>query len=594
MATRFRALSVPLGTPTGDRRRLAPGVVEAAPTPMPLRWTREDHGGHTGAVTIGSITGLQADGNDIWAEGHLFDDVDPVTLPRLTQDVAEARKLIEEGVVGLSIDPDDYEVQLVRAGTYEAVAAEDLIDPLVPVEELVTNARIRAATLVPIPAFVETNHTITLQPNEAVLPPDELDDCGCPGDPEMLPALVASVSGDTGLPVGDREAAWDGPGAASRIFDAYSDDAGNVDKARAGKAFLWVDGGGSRRGDYKLGFADLTDGRLEISPRGVAATAGGRGVDAADIPAEAKDAVKSRICALYSKIQNEYEDWPECPFDSPDAASTAAQEYAALTASEGPAYPAAAFTAPVEITGLTPITYDWDGGIVYGHVAPWGVCHQGIADSCVLAPHDRGGEYREFHTHRVETDQGTVYAGRITAGGRHPEIGDEVTAHHVRQHHDQLTTVAYVRAREDDFGIFVCGPIVPGLDEETRHVLSRRKVSADWRETIDGLSMVEVLALGSGPRAHSEPGFPVRTAFAGGRQVALVASLSPEPEAVQEVPERPFHGFELAEAFRQAYHAIKDEEAKAVQAERLRGELSEVLAEDAERVRSELTQVMGG
>src|SRR5690606_13414482 len=118
---------------------------------------------------------------------------------------------------------------------------------------------------------------------------ERLDDAG----------ITASVSGSTDLPVlDDREAEWDGPAAASRIFNEYSDEEGNVDKSRAARAFLWVGGDGTKRGDYKLPFADIRDGELRIVPRGVAATAGGRGVDAADIPASDKDAIKSRICSL--------------------------------------------------------------------------------------------------------------------------------------------------------------------------------------------------------------------------------------------------------------------------------------------------------
>lgn len=603
MVTRFRALSVPLGTSTGDRRRLAPGVVDAAPTPMPLRWTREDNGAHMGAVTIGSIDRLQSEGNDIWVEGRLFDDVDPQALPRLYQDVCEAKKLMSEGVVGLSIDPDDYEVKVVIEGSDDEVTESDIQDPETKVEELVTKARIRAATLVPIPAFIETNHTISLAEDDtAVSEPDN----PAVEEPEM--ALTAAVSGDVSLPVTDeRDHEWDGNGARRRVLEFYTKD-GKLDAKAAGKAFLWVDtdageGENLPQSAFKLGFADIVDGKLQIVPRGVAATAGGRGVDSTE--GVDKAAVKKKICALYGTVRKKFDDWPECPYEQGEACidcqkdkATSAEEYQALVASaSAPVYDIAAFSCPVEIKGPTPITYDFDKGVVYGHVAPWGVCHEGFKDTCLLAPRDPSGSYREFHVHRVPTTAGVVYAGRITAGGDHPSsLDDTLTAHKVRRAHDEKTTVAYVQATEDEYGIFICGPMVSTtFAPDVMRTLARRKISADWRETADGMSMIEVLALPPGARAQSEPGFPVRAAYSGGRQVALTASLSPEP-LPSDHPAARAKMIDLGEAFKQAYYTIKDEEKRAAEAWRAREELSIVMSADASRLRDDLaaTIAQGG
>lgn len=594
MGTRFRALAAPIDTSTGDERRFSPNIT-VAKLPLPLRWPREDVGAHDGAVTIGRIDSVDMADDEIWVEGELFDDVDPAVTPRLAEDVAHAMTLAREGVLGISVDLDDYEAVLVRKGSDDPMSEEDMMDPNMRAEMLITKGRIRACTLVDIPAFAETNHTFELfadENDEAVSEPeDEIDE----DDPEL--ALTAAVSGATDLPVAEREHAWDGPAAASRVFDAYSGADGNVDKTKAGRAFLWVDGDGTKRGDYKLGFADLLGGELTIVPRGVAATAGGRGVDSAE--GVDKEAVKSRICSLYETVRKAYDDWPACPFDS---SGTESEDVEALTASLGAVYPAHAFTVP-EVKGLTAITYDYERGVAYGHIAPWGVCHEGISGVCVLAP--KAQDYRDFHVRRVQTDEGVVYAGRLTAGGEHAPTTDDVTAHHVRQHHDVMTTVAYVRAHEDEWGIFVCGPIVAGLDAETMGILSRRKVSADWRETEVGLSMIEVLALRPGPREVSEPGFPVLAAFARGRQIALVASLVPEPALEVTV----MTGFpptlatgqtftlDMGEAFKAAYRTIKAEEAadteRMVEVQRVRGELAEAMRADAARVRAELEQTIG-
>lgn len=125
-------------------------------------------------------------------------------------------------------------------------------------------------------------------------------------------ALAAAVTGRVDLPVADRTREWDGAAATRRVFD-WAD--GDVD--RIGRAFLYrdPDADPTTQAAWKLGFADVIDGTLTIIPRGVAATAGGRGVDAADIPAGEKPRVMARICSLYAQIRDTIEDWPPCPFD---------------------------------------------------------------------------------------------------------------------------------------------------------------------------------------------------------------------------------------------------------------------------------------
>lgn len=443
MVTRFRALACPVDASTGDRRRFAEGSIEAADCPMPARYTREDVGGHDGAVTIAVTESVDTSiADEIWLEGYLLEP-DRETMPRLAEDVAEATLLIESGVVGFSVDLDAAEVTFVKEGTDEEVTMEDLEDPDLQVEMLITKGRIRSATLVAIPAFVETNHTITLTVEEAA---EDVENVDAAAD---LLALVASLSGPAPVPF-------------------------------------------------------------------------------------------------------------------------------------------SAFTPPVIITGPTPMTYDFAATppVAYGHVATWSTCHAGFKDSCVLAPRDPGAGYRDFHIHRTETDEGTVYAGRITAGGRHPASDDfSIDAHAVRRHHDGMVEVARVLASEDEWGLFVCGPIMPDLDDATMRTLARRKVSPDWRETVDGLAMIEVLALSDGPRQYSEPGFPIVAGFSSGRQVALCAALGPEAADTPRVPR-------YAEIFRTAYNVIREEEAKGAAAEADRAALATALEVDAAMMAEELISAM--
>jgi hypothetical protein len=212
-----------------------------------------------------------------------------------------------------------------------------------------------------------------------------------------------------------------------------------------------------------------------------------------------------------------------------DGAASLQPITAALTASAAGALPeVGAFALPV-LDGPTAITWDWANGRVFGHIATWATCHVGYEGVCVTPPKE-DDTYAWFNRHPVETtDGGTIAAGRITLGGRHAALALSASA--AMSAYDTKTTAAHVRAYADDYGIVVAGVIEPGLSGADRAVLDRRKVSGDWRDIGSGLSLVEVLALSPGPRAHSEPGFPVVETHVGarGRQTALTASLGPDP-----------------------------------------------------------------
>ena len=409
MGTRFRTMLAPINAPTGDERRFAAGSIELAPTPFPFEWARAREGGHDGAVSIGVVhevtiatlgdavknewvseaaakaSGFPMDQEAVWARGELFDDADREALPRLAEDVAEVMLLSSNGVVGPSVDLDSFEGMPVKAGTDEEVTWDDIEEAELSgedlkIELLITAGRVRAATLVSIPAFMETSHPFELVTEEEPA--------------ATAAALIASMT--------------------------------------------------------------------------------------------------------------------------------------ALTASaSAAARPAAELFDPPRFTGLTDITWDYERGQVYGHVADWGSCHVGYAHTCITALEDpAGGQYSAFNRFAIETAEGDlVWAGRLTAGGRHAPL--EFSAAQAQAHHDGFTVAADVRMFQDEHGIAVVGAIRPNLDEPTKRILSRRKVSADWRELSGGLSVVELLALAPGPRQHSEPGFPIRTHNVGTRQTALVASFGP-------------------------------------------------------------------
>lgn len=248
-----------------------------------------------------------------------------------------------------------------------------------------------------------------------------------------------------------------------------------------------------------------------------------------------------------------------------ESASKGAGLSALIASVAAPARPdVAAFDAP-KLDGPTPIEIDFETGRVFGHIATWRTCHAGYADVCVTAPRDTDG-YSWFNRFPVDTaDGGTVWAGRLTVGGRHP--GLSLTASATMAQYDGKTVAAHVRASEDEHGIVICGTLEPELDDAQRRVLARRKVSGDWRETPSGLSLVELLALSPGPLQHAEPGFPVAATHSrNGRQTALTAALGPDSDGMLPVLRSgPVVDMaELAEAVYQRHRAGEARQAASI------------------------------
>jgi 2'-5' RNA ligase len=147
------------GIVTGDGREFAPDALSWADLPVPLRWNKEDsHGGEarTIAVNVGRIDKVWRDGPKIMGAGVL-------NLAR--EDGREVHDMIKGKFIrGVSIDADsiaDPDVEYVfpedvNAGTGDS-EEDDLFEMLSaqPEKVIFHGGRIRAATLVDIPAFVE-------------------------------------------------------------------------------------------------------------------------------------------------------------------------------------------------------------------------------------------------------------------------------------------------------------------------------------------------------------------------------------------------------------------------------------------------------
>ena len=118
-----------------------------------------------------------------------------------------------------------------------------------------------------------------------------------------------AVSGSTSLPLGPRDAKWDGPAADKAVRSwAGAEDAPN---AKYASAFFLKRGDGSKFGDYGLGFAEPVNGKLQANWGGITAVAGvlsgARGglksVSASDI-----SGIKSRVEGYYGDASKLYKD----------------------------------------------------------------------------------------------------------------------------------------------------------------------------------------------------------------------------------------------------------------------------------------------
>jgi len=477
----YTAWLAPEGVVTDDARLILADSISWREGRLPLTWSDSEMA-HEDAVHVGVLTDLRFMDRDgaRWAVATVEWDSD--------EQAQEARRLVDEdqarGVsIHASADGGILCADQIDPATLIVDDAKALVDRGVDFEgcgemiEVAWGLKILGATLVLIPAF------------------------------EDAEVVVASVSGAADLPLADRGRAWDAARAQASMFGPDDDD---PDFATARRGHFFVRESGERKGDYVLPFAEKTDGSLKAVPRGIFASAGGRGVDrVAGLSSADRDAIKRKICAYYSRIREEGEDLP-CPFE----ASLQADLFRP---------PVGWFDDP-ELACESPLTVTASGQ-VFGHLATWDTCHRGFPDLCVTPPKD-STEYQEFHANaRITTAEGVlVPVGVLTMDVHHADTRS--TIDQAKGHYDHSGMVAaYVRAGDDDYGVWVAGAIDPGLSKVSREKLARLSLSGDWRPV--GGRYVLIAA-----QAVPVPGFPIRARVAAGEVTELqtLGPAHPEPE----------------------------------------------------------------
>jgi hypothetical protein len=217
-----------------------------------------------------------------------------------------------------------------------------------------------------------------------------------------------------------------------------------------------------------------------------------------------------------------------------------AEEVTAALALAGATEPFDAYHRP-EPSKHTKHTVDAEGN-VYGHLAAWGKCHDGIKGRCVLAP--KPAHYGDFHQGSVLTERGLVDTGVLFFLGGHPDkpLGKSDAG--------VENTWAKVRVVNGRLGPWYCGRVISGLSPEALELARATPVSGHWRDDQTLAAIISVNVRGNNipgtDRTFDTDGVSFDSE---GRRHDLVASLR---VADEDKPDRP-----SAEEFFQALGGIK-------------------------------------
>lgn len=180
-----------------------------------------------------------------------------------------------------------------------------------------------------------------------------------------------------------------------------------------------------------------------------------------------------------------------------------------------------------------PLTITADGR-VFGHLAPWDVCHVG-RPGCVTAPRS-ASDYAYFRRgqHILTAEGDAVRVGLLTADAPHASL--HAGASDAMAHYDNTATVAaHVNAGDDEYGIWVAGAIRPDATEEQIQALRASSISGDWRQLGGTLELVAALAV-------PVPGFPQAVVAGAGQEAVLASGASVMHRLKHPVVEEPAAG----------------------------------------------------
>lgn len=166
------------GVATGDGRKIEKNALSWGDGPWPLMAVLETTEGHDGATLVGRIDSIvRNESNQIEFAATLDGERG-----------GEVARLVKEQMLnGISADLDDVTGTLQTANGKEISTLDDLIEADGNGEELINvalKARVRAGTITPLPAFVETQLQLVESPQEDATSGEE---------PELVTASVTKI-----------------------------------------------------------------------------------------------------------------------------------------------------------------------------------------------------------------------------------------------------------------------------------------------------------------------------------------------------------------------------------------------------------------
>jgi hypothetical protein len=536
----------PFGEPTGDGRIFKVGSLHARDLPLPILFQESSGWGHEGSVVVGRILEVDFTDAGIVASGDYLDD------EAVAEPVGKAVALAEQGLGHVSVDLAAVTAELVDEDG-NPVDWDDLFDAWDDGEDLVvleqvTDGELIAATQVATPAFASAKIRLV----DAALMDAEGVDIGV-GD-------VVDVTTEDGNTVRGRVTAVDEPNTTVTVqpTDADGNDTtepvltvapgavvvvSDVDEptepapgASVRAAVFAEDSAGTEIGVGDTVVTDLRDENGEVTEAGVEGTvltvAEATDEVAAMVTIERTDGGDNvAVPAAQVTVTTKAPAATDEPPDGGDQASLGQKAPAlvasALLAGAGPLRPKKEWFAKQPLRGPTAMTITEDGQI-YGHVAQWGQCHVGFANTCWTAP-ESPSDYAYFHVGEVVCDDGThVAVGNVTLGPRH--ANERLGYRAAVEHYDQAGAgVGVVRCYEDEYGIQFAGALTPGVSEEQLYDMRRCPVSGDWRKIGGQLDLIGVLSVNSG--GYPTPRFATDDY---GRTALVAAPGVPVPDLADE------------------------------------------------------------
>lgn len=306
-------------------RLFEPGALDARALPLPLSFRRvSTRNGHDGSVVVGRILGTTI-GPDEKGRDTAFGWGDWLN-PEIVPDVTEARYLVNQGVVGLSVDPGGPVVGTVNPETGVIHMSKYTMG---------------GATLVANPAF--TGMRIYDLGETGEWPDDDEDmvdpmfdgdpdyapaDCGCGGyamEPELT-SFAVMPHGWKGMPLAPREAVFDNDDAVRRITAWATQGGQQPDPKAMAKMFMWRD---TRLPPtdptaYRLPYGDIISGKPTMVYHAIYAAAAllsGAHGGLPNIPDEEKNQLRGVISEIYPEMATAFGDQNiRAPWDRPAVA----------------------------------------------------------------------------------------------------------------------------------------------------------------------------------------------------------------------------------------------------------------------------------